>query len=56
MSLKSVKSVGKVSKSSIIIISDNEYSCLHSGSHFTCKRFRNTRYKVTFGLLLQSTF
>jgi hypothetical protein len=37
MSLKSVKSVGKVSISSIIIIiiSDNEYSCLHCGSHFT---------------------
>jgi hypothetical protein len=35
MALKSVKSMGKISNSSIVIISDNEYSCLHCGSHFT---------------------
>jgi hypothetical protein len=34
MSLKSEKSVGKVSDSSIIIISDNEKSCLQCDSHF----------------------
>jgi hypothetical protein len=38
LSLKSVKSVGKVSNSSTIIISVNEYSWLRCGSHFTFQK------------------
>jgi hypothetical protein len=47
MSLKSEKSVGKVSNSSINTISVSEYSCLHRVSHFANLVSKNTRDRST---------